>query len=269
MRTCVTVISDTHCNSELGLCPPGPIDLDGGGKYTPRPEQDRMWEWWEDFIAQRPKASKHILVVNGDVVEGIHSRSKQIISDSIAFQTDLAVRCLRPIARGVSKMYFMKGTPYHVGAGAEQENLVAAHFKAEKSDSGDRTFSELDLEVDGVWFDFKHTPLTKGSNHTTRGPATSRLATLIKGARVASKDLVPDVAIRSHIHKVTDSGMTMAPWTWTTPCWKYGRDDYLNKIGIEETADVGGMYFVIENGALCLPQPIFRRIKRSAPKRKA
>ena len=67
------VVSDLHVNSHLGLWHPDFND-DGGQKGLNK-FQKTLWKWWGGFCykVERLKGYK-ILVLNGDIVQGIHPK---------------------------------------------------------------------------------------------------------------------------------------------------------------------------------------------------
>ena len=44
MRELWAVVSDLHCGSTLGLCPPEGVQLDDGGQYLPSAAQKALWD---------------------------------------------------------------------------------------------------------------------------------------------------------------------------------------------------------------------------------
>ena len=254
MSASIVVVSDLHVGSKLALCPPGPINLKDGAKYTPTRTQGQLWEWWQDFADGIPKDKPWWLVVNGDAVDGVHIRSELIIRPSVAFQSALAVRCLDElIGRGPGhpeRIFFTRGTGWHVGTESDQEEPIAAELGAEKDPlTGGSTFWHLIFDKDGTRFDFKHHPRTKGMMPHTKGPGINRLAFIIQYARLEAGLPVPDLAIRSHVHFHQDSGsVNYKVQAITTPAWKIGFDGYVNKIGFEQDSHIGGLYVNVEEG---------------------
>ena len=70
-KTIVAVVADTHCGSQVGLMPNRQWQLDAGGYYNPSPQQEFLWDVWEEgwqMIAKLRKRAKLIVVFNGDAV---------------------------------------------------------------------------------------------------------------------------------------------------------------------------------------------------------
>ena len=51
VRTLI-VVSDIHAGCRVGLHPPDPTRVDGGGFYSPSDFQQKMWDYWREFWDQ-------------------------------------------------------------------------------------------------------------------------------------------------------------------------------------------------------------------------
>src|SRR5438093_2105816 len=97
--------------------------------------------------------------------------------------------------------YFVQGTEYHEGRGAEELESIAARVKGASIQSnytGRHCKEVLDLAVDGVVINFAH-HLGGGTGFTRSGgldaEATSCQITSSKGESIAA-----DLIVRSHLH---------------------------------------------------------------------
>src|SRR5690349_18053925 len=80
----IAVVSDTHNGSTVALCPER-IALDDGGAYEASRAQRWLWASWLDFWgkAQALRTAHDAAlytVFNGDLTEGNHHGSTQILS---------------------------------------------------------------------------------------------------------------------------------------------------------------------------------------------
>jgi hypothetical protein len=125
-RDVVAVISDTHIGSTVGLCPPT-VALDDGGQYLANPAQRWLWERWEIFWlaanGTKPRGGgKRWAIHLGDVTEGDHHNTSQIITRNRATQMGLAIEVLEPVARWADRLFIVRGTAAHASeAGAMEE----------------------------------------------------------------------------------------------------------------------------------------------------
>lgn len=114
-------VSDLHCGGTTALCPPE-VPLDTGGTYRPSRAQAWLWEQWCEFtewalsyIDGRP----FVLLVNGDLIEGVHHVTTEIVSPEIAVHTWIATKCLERLAAAATDRIFVRGTPVHTGYSTE------------------------------------------------------------------------------------------------------------------------------------------------------
>ncbi len=164
------MVSDLHCGSTVGLCPPE-VTVEGGGSYEANLVQRWMWECWEDctgcvwkrkrshqgdempgeisapnrkgWIRRVAKGRKWALVINGDAVEGTHHHQVEVIGNDVALHAAIARQILGALAEGADKVYFVRGTEVHVGT---VENGLAVHIGA-KYCKANKTFCWEQLQL--------------------------------------------------------------------------------------------------------------------------
>ncbi len=118
----IAVVSDIHCGSSVGLLPPGFV-LAEGQEIGQSKRQKWLWQAWTDtwnrfyeYAGDEPFA----LVVNGDIIEGVHHGTKQVISPDANDHLEAAVATLKPIADKAAKVFITDGTECH-SANTEQK----------------------------------------------------------------------------------------------------------------------------------------------------
>lgn len=247
-----SIVSDTHCGSTLGLCPPEGVGLDDGGRYLPSRAQVALWEAWADYWSRvgeaREKRQPLICVVNGDATEGIHHRSSQVVSHNLAAtQHAIAMATFRPmLALRPSAVVFVRGTEAHVGSSAEYEERLAEDLGAEEN--GEGQFSRWHFQADsgGVLLDFAHHGAVGRMPHTRTNPLGA-LAMRITNAAAKSKAQIPDLAIRSHMHQWGDTGdnypvrvIQIAGWQMSTA--------FVHKVAAGSLPEIGGLIIKCANG---------------------
>src|SRR5262245_35739467 len=103
----LVVVSDTHCGCRVGLCPPQPMRVDGGGQYVPSTFQRKMWAYWrvfwDEWVPEVTRGEPFDLVHNGDAIDGVHHHSTTQISQSIKDQLRIAMAVMEPIVDRVHK----------------------------------------------------------------------------------------------------------------------------------------------------------------------
>lgn len=245
-------VSDTHCGSTLGLCPPEGVALDDGGRYMPSRAQVALWEAWVDYWSRvgeaREKRQPLICVVNGDAVEGLHHRSAQSVSQNLAAtQHAIAVGTFRPmLALKPSAVIFIRGTEAHVGSSAEHEERLAEDLGAEETESGQFSHWHFQADAGGVLLDFAHHGAVGRMPHTRTNPLGA-LAMRITNASAKTRSRIPEIAVRSHMHQWGDTGdnypvrvIQLAGWQLSTA--------FVHKVAAGSLPEIGGLIIRCANG---------------------
>jgi len=207
----------------MGLMPPKQFGLMDGGFYNPTPVQKLIWKQWEynwNIIAKERKNSDLIVVHCGDLVEGIHHETTQIISPRIDDHETVSGLCMDKAFR-IAKMekgdkyYQISGTEEHAGNGSSSEERVAQDLdhvvpaweqtfwdeEGEKK-NGRYTWNRLYREVNGVVFDISHHGGSVGQREwTTENGLYNKLKSIYFSCINREKPLpIPRYWIRGHNH---------------------------------------------------------------------
>lgn len=264
----IAVVSDLHTGSTVGLCPPGPIELDDGGSYQPSTAQQWLWQCWRDYWAEVERVRDRLkaplfTVLNGDAFDGDHHGTSQIISRNPMIQAQVASEVMDvPKAVGWDKLFVVRGTESHVGgSGSTEEGLARALGATGDPDTGNASWWHLRMDVQDVRLDFAHHGRT-GYRPWTRHNATLLLAAQIFYEHAANGERHPDLAIRSHFHRHSDSHDAHPVRVLQTPAWQL-KTAYVHKVAPESIADVGGLIITIEDGHVDV-RKIIHRPKRGA-----
>lgn len=228
-KQCI-VISDTHCASTLGLCPPEGHKLDDGGEYKPSKLQVKVWHIWREFWGQWvPRVTKGEpwdLVINGDAIDGDHHGTTAIVSANLHDQCSLARACLYPVVRACQdsggRYWHIRGTEAHVGKSAQEEERLAQDLGAEPDETGNCSRWDLWKRVGGALVHFTHHIGTTGSQAYE---STALMKEVVESFVEAGRwgDEPPQMVVRSHRHRCmgitipTDKGYGMVA---VTPGWQ-------------------------------------------------
>lgn len=207
--TNILVLGDVHIGSVYGLLPPAFISSDGSEKPQ-NDGQKYLWNCWEDMKQRAAKFNIDSVVVNGDLIEG--KQPKQRCSELTLVapndQESAAVFLMRDLRNWLEKntgrevpFYFVQGTEYHEGRGAEELESIAARVKGANIQStfaGRHCKEVLDLSLGAVVLNFAH-HLGGGAGFTRSaaldGEAVWNQITATKGESIAA-----DLIVRSHLH---------------------------------------------------------------------
>lgn len=220
------VVTDSdHPNSMVGLCHPDGVDRDPGGHYSPSKAQLWLWDKWDDLwtrAAQKAREFKADLWwwhLGDGVDDNDHGKHGLVTLKKDEIVTIGAA--VKQRGRDVVKrMFYVRGTPAHVGAAAELEELCARELKPrpEKDRVTNRyTKWAWKCEVRGVKMLFKHRPISTSTRFHTRGGGANRTAAELVGESEDLGHTLPDVAYYGHFHHQEDSGSNFRVHVLFTP----------------------------------------------------
>lgn len=152
----ILFLADMHVGSRWGLFPPGFVGSTGA-EVALNTGQRYLLECWQRMLQALP-AYIDYLILAGDIIDGHNMREegRGLCEIDPQMQSRAACRLLEPILKRAGRIYFLRGTPYHAGISAEDEEFLAEMIQAEQCDDNRRTRPWLLLEVDGVILDVAH-----------------------------------------------------------------------------------------------------------------
>jgi hypothetical protein len=245
--------SDTHCGSTIGLCPPEGVRLDDGQEVHPSKPQQWLWWCWEQVhqrAAQWAKeAGGHLWVVlNGDLVDGDHHGTAQIMSrhpdaqSYIAERTFSVTQVLKP-----ARVFVVRGTEVHSGTSGSAEEGIAKRLGAER-DPETHLWSRwhLRLRVHGKLVDVQHHGKGLGRLPHTKQNGANSLAWRVWQTYAERSLEAPALVVRSHLHQYADSfGAHRQTRALFLPSFQL-KTAYVHRVAADEIADVGAAVVVIE-----------------------
>lgn len=238
--------------------------MDDGGAYTRSPAQDWLWDvWrqqWEDIPAPSRRKGWLGVLLNGDLVDGDHHHTYQIISRDLAIQKHALWQCMEPVIRKKPDAWIIiRGTESHVGqAGAAEESFArslkdAGHTVWHNQDTGSLTHWHFLGEINGVRIDAGHHGKGIGSRPWTEQNAVNANALEIYLDYRRARDMgqatedYPHLAIRSHFHRYFDSGQAQPTRLVQTPAFQLATS-YVHKKLLGKLADIGGLDITLSGG---------------------
>jgi len=250
-KTAVIITSDHHIGSSVALCPPR-VELDDGGSYHPSDTQRWLWNGWLKFIEWAKDVSqgyKPIAVFNGDLGElDTKKRSNQMVSMNKATILNMITEALEPMAQYADQMYFIRGTPAHVGKSSWLEEVAADYDNTVCHAKSIRSHYQVRKSFDGVRVDIAHHG-SMGNTFWTEKNSTNKAASEAM-AEYAFKmeQKIPHLLIRGHNHRWSDSYDNYSTRAIYLPCWS-GGTEYLHRLGkYNGVANVGGIVVLCDRG---------------------
>jgi len=248
----VTVISDTHVNSLIGLMT-NKVRMDDGGAYLSSKSQRWIYGNFKSFcrdidVEKRRLRAPNTLIINGDISDDNNHKTTQILTHNKADILKMTVDTLMPIIELADHVIVTRGTEAHVGSNACMDEMVAEDISAHGPAENMYSWWAFRGEFGGVKFDVAHHPGTfSGMPHTQYAPA-GRVAARIAWDYALNSEKPPDVAIRSHNHVFADSGYTYPTRAFITYPWQL-TTSYGHRKGFSgRVMPIGGMFFVCEAG---------------------
>ncbi len=253
----LAIVSDTHAGSTVALCPPK-IELDDGGCYEASKPQRWLWQTFNTFLDKADqKRTQHkgdlYFVCNGDLTEGFHHHTTQILTGNPTAQARVVDAIMSPVLDlKPSKMFFVRGTEAHVGPSAAYEERVALGLWKDKRpvqrppDSETASWWHLPMEIQGVRLSFAHHG-RMGQRPWTKHNIALLLAKQIFMEHAERERPHPHLAIRSHMHQFADTFTSCPTRLIQTPAWQL-HTAFTWKVVPESLADIGGVLITIDKG---------------------
>lgn len=230
-KTILVIIGDTHIGSSTALAPPV---FTIHNQHTLEEQlvnynllQEWLWQCWNElwdyvkllaYEGGKRRKNKIVVVHTGDVIDGNHHKTTQIIQDPLD-QVQVALDILQPIVDMSDAFFGILGTSTHGGeSGSDEVSIYKALGVTEYGQN-------IMLEVDGKLHDFAHHGRTGGRPWTSSAASIGVEVMLDCGQQGIP---YPDYIWRGHKHNIDDSGnklegtrvITLPSWQLKT-AWTY------------------------------------------------
>lgn len=200
-------ISDLHCGGTTAIFPDYKMDFTLNGKksynHTPTIEQKAMYRHLmksAKIIKERAKGKQIAVRVNGDVIEGSHHNTVEVVSTfpqhHIEIFKEVFDEFLSELGFSVKNgdiLIFTSGTEAHTTWIDNEVVQLYSHFGAE-------FYDELKTVVNGRLLWFTHHGANGGNGHN-EGNAYHNWLKSIYFNSLKEKQRPPDVVVSSHFHK--------------------------------------------------------------------
>lgn len=250
----------------MGICPPQ-TEVKDHGVYEHNKYQKTLWKYWwnfwSDFVPKEVKGCESItLVVNGDLLDGVHHNTVNLLTNSWAMQEKAAVQVMRTIPAycpvKIDKTFVVKGTEVHVGPDGESEDRIAEMIGAEPNELGELASYQQWLMVDKVPFQFAHhIGVTSSAAYESSAPMRELVAAMVEAAQWAQP--MPRVIVRSHRHRfipVSIPSIKGRIECVITPGWQL-RTPFVERIDRMRMPHIGGVIFLVEGDRCQVVEKIY------------
>lgn len=156
----LVIIGDTHIGSSVGLMTDEHVTADDNN-IQPNPLQqwigERWQHFWDECVPSCTGNDDFAVVHIGDIIDGDHHGTFQLVTRNLTEQRTIAENILRPIRKRARRMYCVKGTESHVGNVACDEEAIARSVGFDDiDDTGNKTAWELRLQWGPHHVCFRH-----------------------------------------------------------------------------------------------------------------
>ena len=193
MTKTILCIGDPHCGSKYGLTPPEYDSTPGKALIEETRLYNARRELWDFYIKNVKKIKPDVLIVNGDLIDGIGKKSggREQLTTDITEQQRIAAAVINKSK--AKQVYIIRGTGYHVTGETEHEDEIANLVDAEYISN------QMHLDVYGTIINVKH---HIGSSGIPHGRATAVLRSKLWNSLKSIREEQPkaDIIIRSHTH---------------------------------------------------------------------
>ncbi len=111
----ILVLSDLHVGSTVGLWPADFISNEGN-PIGQNPFQKWLWKCWLDmngWVTKITDGHPYDIVINGDIVDGIHHKTLQVMTPDLGDQVTAVKQILGELMEQSSTIHIIKGTESH------------------------------------------------------------------------------------------------------------------------------------------------------------
>lgn len=204
--TFISILSDMHSGGSTALFPNKIWWFDTERNHTPSEKQKAMFAHFErcaQYARANSRDKRHIIIHDGDSIEGTHHNTIQIVTPVLDEQAKIHMDLMRYFmkrsrfdGRKGDKLYYVQGTETHT---REKEREIAEAMKAQKSEEGNTVFDFLELEINGRLLWFLHHGKSKGRGPNDGNSLRNWLRDVYFDCQKAGTR-PPDVLISGHTH---------------------------------------------------------------------
>lgn len=207
--TFVTVLSDMHSGGSTALFPNKQWWFDTERNHTPNAKQVSIFQHFDkctQYARVNSRNKRHIIIHNGDAIEGAHHNTIQIVTpvldEQVRIHMDLMHGFMKKSkfdGRKGDKLYYVKGTETHT---LDKEKEIAEKLKAQKNDNGEHIFDFLELEINGRLLWLLHHGKGRGRGAAEGNSLRNWLRDVYFDC-VKTNRRPPDMVISGHTHTPT------------------------------------------------------------------
>ncbi len=197
----ILCIADIHAGSRLAPWPIG-TSLEDNNEWGASRPQRWLNECWQLMCEDSAKWKPDVVILLGDLVEGIAPDNGELVTNNLAEQQGAAIELLSKAIPRKAELFVVKGTPRHEGLLSGITAGVARELNAKPTEGGTyvRPFLLLDTPA-GYLFGIHHT--SGGSLPWTTTAGSQRGFWLLRAEMAKTYGIDPGqvmAVITAHLH---------------------------------------------------------------------
>jgi hypothetical protein len=252
--TLILLIPDIHAGSPVALYPNEVLPLLNGprGPSALQAEIHRHWIEVLEYtaLAKKEQNARLVVVVAGDLVEGVHHGSQEIISPYLTDHQKIAEYLIREAKRitNYDTIYFLDGTPAHAG---ENEYNLAEVLQGERYAPGKFTWPILKKRVYNNLVYIAHQGPASGRGMSAGNPLRNKIKSNCYEF-LTNDEPIPDYMIFAHYHVHQHERVEIGNKTidgYLLPSWKL-IDNYVSRINPFAFSNIGAMLMTCKDSAI-------------------
>lgn len=189
------------------------------------------------------------LIFNGDVIDGVHHETSQLVSGNLKDQEELAVDCLTPHVDRANKYIHIRGTESHVYKSGQCEERVAHSLCAlREAETGRYSRWECWVEFGKELVHFAHHIGTTTSTAYESSAVMKEMSNAFNEAGQFNQR-PPSIIVRSHRHRYIEIRVPNCQGV-VTPAWQY-KTSYVHRVDRVRGPMLGGLVFKLDRSDNC------------------
>lgn len=251
----LALTGDLHTNSTVAVCPPR-FGRDDGDTYVASKYQNFIWKKWLEYWSEIADLKRRTgypvyFVINGEAADLNKHTTQQQISMNLDDALRLAIKVIEPGLDVADHVVVTRGTEAHSGPGSSMDEIIGRDIDAIPDDDGRHSWYNWRAKIAGKYIDIAHHPGMGHSRPWTRGGDANRLAAMMVFQAAENDYPIPDLVIRGHTHRPSDSGDNHRCRAIILPSWKLSTWQRGDAFGFRLGGSLlpfGGAYALLEKG---------------------
>lgn len=250
--TLLVVVGDLHINGTVALSP-DEFTLDDGQMFLPSKAQRWINGHWKAFWSQAGQRKQEnraevVTILNGELADVNKHPSTQYVTNHSGDAAGMAIKALEACRTISDRIYVTRGSEAHVGLSGGLDESIARAIGATPDENHRYSRFHFRGVIGGLKVDVAHHTPSSFGRPWTRGADSNRVAQIVIDEYLRGGQAPPDLVIRGHAHRPSDSFDNHLTRVIAMPSWKL-KDSFAHRIGASPQP-IGGIQILIQDGQI-------------------